>query len=103
MLLAVSLNTSALSETPTEDGQNWQEQKCALYQSAADDALEYLGSDGMSTEFLSRNTAFIESGCTTRGNACPRSAKELEFANLLTLMTMNEGMASSFVPFGCLE
>lgn len=34
-------------------------------------------------------------------DVCPVTEAELELANLLTIMTMNEGMASTFVPFKC--
>ena len=51
--------------------------------------------------FLEQNEQFIAGGCQDRGNVCSQSEKEIEFANLLTIMTMNEGMASTFVPFSC--
>ena len=75
--------------------------KSALFQRATGDALEFLGPESFRSEFQPRNDAFIAGGCADRGDVCPQTGKELEFANLLTRMTMNEGMASSFVPFGC--
>ncbi len=83
------------------EGLTWTEQKCVLYQRAFGDALRLLGSEGISDTFLTENTAFIEGGCVDRGQVCPKSVRELELANMLTVMTMNEGMASTFVPFSC--
>lgn len=100
-LTLAALPLEAASGGQSQEGQSWAEQKCALYQRAVTDALDFLGPEGFRPEFLARNEAFIAGGCAGRGNVCPQTGKELEFANLLTLMTMNEGMASSFVPFGC--
>lgn len=83
------------------EGLTWSEQKCVLYERAVEDALGLHGRDGLREEFLSENQLYIDSGCQTRGNACPITDAELELANLLTIMTMNEGMASTFVPFSC--
>lgn len=106
LLLALSLALAAhplaaAAEEPVLEDQSWAEKKCALYKRAAGDALDVLGPDGFRPGFLARNKAFIAGGCAGRGDVCPQTEKELAFANLLTLMTMNEGMASSFVPFGC--
>lgn len=83
------------------DDLTWTEKKCVLYQDAWAVAISGMGQEGISAEFLKRNDEFIASGCTIQGNACPRSDQELELANMLTLMTMSEGMASTFVPFSC--
>lgn len=79
----------------------WVEQKCDLYQRAFRDAVAMLGSDGLRASFLDQNGAFIASGCTTQGHVCAETPDEIALADLLTVMTMNEGMASTFVPFGC--
>lgn len=79
----------------------WSEQKCVIYARAVDDALEFQGLDGLRQEFLRDNTLFIEGGCQTPGRVCPETDAERALANLLTIMTMNEGMASTFVPFNC--
>ncbi|MCB1465503.1 hypothetical protein [Paenirhodobacter sp. CAU 1674] len=83
------------------EGLTWSEQKCVLYQRAVDAALGFQGLDGLRTEFLTRNQSFIDSGCQAPADVCPVTEAELELANLLTIMTMNEGMASTFVPFKC--
>ncbi|WP_154449374.1 hypothetical protein [Halovulum marinum] len=81
--------------------ETWSARKCALYRDAVDDALALRGRDGLRPEFLRRNEDFIRSGCTTQGHVCPETPQELALADMLTLMTMNAGMASTFVPFGC--
>lgn len=83
------------------EGLTWPEQKCVLYDHAVEAAIGHLGEDGLTEDFLSDNRAFIEDGCETPGRVCPRTDAELELANMLTIMTMNEGMASTFVPFNC--
>lgn len=83
------------------DGLTWSEQKCVLYSAAVQDALGILGKEGIGDVFLSANDAFIAGGCIDPGHVCPRTKQEGNLANLLTIMTMNEGMASTFVPFGC--
>ncbi len=83
------------------EGLTWKQQKCVLYERAVGDAFDILGHDGFTQGFLDANGAFIESGCVTQGAVCPATDIEYDFANLLTIMTMNEGMASTFVPFGC--
>jgi len=96
---AVALVLSLLPTPSSGDG--WSARKCALYQSAFDDALTMRGTDGIGDGFLRRNEDFIRSGCTTQGHVCPQTPEEHALADMLTLMTMNEGMASTFVPFGC--
>lgn len=80
---------------------DWQAQKCALYEDAWGRALQSFGDDNLNYNFVATNENFIASGCTDTIKACPRSAQELEIANVLTLVMMNEGAASTFLPFGC--
>ncbi len=81
--------------------QDWAAQKCALYALAVEDALVILGREGLADSFLAQNAEFIASGCVAPRKICGTTRQELDFANMLTIMTMNEGMASTFVPFGC--
>ena len=83
------------------EGLTWTEQKCVLYAAAVQDALGILGQDGIGDAFLATNDAFIEGGCIAQGHVCPQTEQEGNLVNLLTVMTMNEGMASTFVPFRC--
>ena len=89
------------AQAQTLEGLTWTEQKCVLYERAVDDTFDIMGTDGFTNSFLEANIAFIASGCMTQGDVCPVTEAELEFADFLTVMTMNEGMASTFVPFGC--
>lgn len=98
--VAVALLTAS-TQAQNLDGLTWTEQKCVLYQGAWDAATSGPGLDGLSPEFLERNDTFVTLGCTIQGNVCPRSDEELNLANMLTLMTMSEGMASTFAPFSC--
>lgn len=82
-------------------GLTWSQQKCVLYDHAVDAALGFQGRTGLRDAFLDANRSFIEGGCETPGYVCPVTDAEIRFANLLTVMTMNEGMASTFVPFNC--
>ena len=98
-VLVASLPGPAMAQNGEAD--SWKVKKCQLYQSAVDDALSILGSYGVRAEFLEQNQQFIDAGCIGPGNICARSKEEFELANLLTIMTMNEGMGSTFVPFNC--
>ena len=100
--LALS-STMAWAEQVDLEGLTWTEQKCVLYQRAWDWTYNSNGPDGISAAFIAQNDRFIESGCVERTAVCPRSKEEFDMANMLTLMTMNEGMASTFVPFTCRE
>jgi hypothetical protein len=80
---------------------DWAARKCVLYAAATEDALSLLGMEGLRAEFLAQNRAFIASGCIAPRNICAATPAEYALADLLTMMTMNEGMASTFVPFGC--
>ena len=81
--------------------QSWPEVKCARYRKAWSDALAHRGMKGLSQEFIDRHEAFLTSGCTTKGDVCPRSAEELELANMMVVAAMNAGTASTFPPFSC--
>jgi hypothetical protein len=99
MGLLALLPSPANAEQPTA----WQQQKCALYEDAWGRALASIGSDNVNYNFVANNENFIASECTERVNVCPRSNQELEIANLLTMVMMNEGAASTFLPFTCAE
>lgn len=79
----------------------WAQKKCEIYRTYWAELLAKRGKQGLGEAFLARNEAFIASGCSIRGDACPRSPQELDAANTLTILTMNAGMASTFVPFSC--
>ena len=84
-----------------EEGRTWSQEKCARYAKGWADLLARRGAKGLAPEFLERHDAFLASGCTARGDVCPRSAEELDVANILTIAAMNAGTASTFLPFAC--
>lgn len=91
----------ALADDKPFEDLTWVEQKCVLYQRAWDWAFDSIGPSGISAGFIAQNQRFIAAGCTENIAVCPVSDEDFELANLLTVMTMNEGMASTFVPFQC--
>ena len=93
------LSQPALAEDAPPDA--WAVRKCALYAQATKDALAAVGPEGLRDRFMAENRAFIASGCLSQRRICAQTPQEYAFADLLTIMTMNEGMASTFVPFGC--
>jgi hypothetical protein len=98
--LTVAFVVAAVSPAAADD---WTARKCVLY----GDAWDYLMADGVpegvSAEFVAGHEAFVASGCQARGHVCPESAAEREIADMLSLMAVAEGMAGSFLPFGCME
>jgi len=81
--------------------QSWPAVKCSRYKTAWSEALARRGTQGLGREFLDRHEAFLVSGCTTRADVCPRSAEELDLANMMVVAAMNAGTASTFPPFSC--
>ncbi len=81
--------------------ESWSAVKCERYGKAWTQALAKRGRTGLGPEFIARHEAFLAAGCTTQGDVCPRSKEELDLANILVLMAMNENMGSTFLPFAC--
>ncbi len=96
-LLMLLAGEAAAQEAPTR----WAVEKCARYRAAWEAVVDGGGAEGRGAEFLEAHGAFLASGCMERGAVCPRSPAEVEVADLLTVMAMNEGMASTFLPFRC--
>jgi len=101
-MLALPIATGA-SDALAQDrkAQSWSEEKCVHYKKAWVDLLARQGRRGLSQDFLDAHEAFLVSGCTVTGEVCPRSAEELQAANILTIRAMNAGTASTFLPFAC--
>ena len=78
----------------------WSEAKCARYKKAWAEVLARRGK-GLGREFIDRHEAFLASGCTADADVCPRSPREIEIANILTIAAMKAGTASTFPPFAC--
>ena len=79
----------------------WTAEKCRLYGDAWEAAKGMQGTAGLGDAFLARHDAFLASNCTRAHDVCPVSPQERQMADLLTVMSMSEGMASTFVPFAC--
>ena len=101
VLLAAFLTAAALSANAQDKGQSWGEEKCARYTKAWSEALRRKGPQGLGSEFIQRHDAFLASGCARGIGVCPRSAEELEMANIMIIAAFNAGMASTFTPFTC--
>ncbi|HEY8383976.1 MAG TPA: hypothetical protein VIL09_17695 [Microvirga sp.] len=80
---------------------SWTEEKCRRYRSLWSQALARRGTRGLGPDFMERHQAFMDSGCTARADVCPRSAEELDLANIMVMAAMNAGTASTFLPFAC--
>ncbi len=102
LLGAALIATSALpGHAQPAPPENWPAIKCERYTKAYAEALSKLGRKGLSPDFLDAHEAFLASGCSIKGEVCPRSAEELNLANVMVVMVMNQGMASTFMPFAC--
>lgn len=60
-----------------------------------------VGRDGVTEHFVKGNEAFIAAGCSNGADVCPRSPKDFDLANKLTIAAMGFGTASTFLPFVC--
>ena len=96
-LLALSATAPLRAQTP----ENWPQVKCERWRSAYDEALKRIGRKGLGPEFIAGNEAFIASGCQNPPDVCPRSAEELNFANVMVMAGMNAGVSSTFMPYAC--
>lgn len=97
-LALVGLAAPAVAE---EDLSAWRAEKCRLYASSWARAIAG-EPQGVRRDFVRANEAFISDGCL-QGKTCPQTPAELEIANILSLMMIYEGAASTFLPFGCTE
>jgi hypothetical protein len=101
--LAAVLVTFAVASAiaQTAPARSWTEEKCHRYRQAWDDALKRQGPTGLSQEFLSAHGRFVAGGCDGTPRVCPRSPRETDLANIMTVRALNAGMASTFLPWGC--
>jgi hypothetical protein len=100
-LTSLVLGGASLAVAEESPPQSWPEEKCARYRKAWSEALARKGTNGLGREFLERHEAFLASGCTARADVCPRTAEELDLANVMVISAMNAGTASTFLPFAC--
>jgi hypothetical protein len=100
-LLACFLAGPAESRRDELAGRSWRETKCERYRQAWAEVRRRFGIRDLGPAFIERHDAFIASGCTADADVCPRSDREIEIANILTIAAMNAGTASTFLPFSC--
>lgn len=96
--LYLGMPAAAQESAPTQ----WQVTKCRVYAEALADARRDR-KGALSKSFLDENDAFVAKGCTERVPVCPRTKADLEIANILTIVAMNAGTASTFLPFACTD
>jgi hypothetical protein len=78
---------------------SWTEKKCRLFTNFS---IENGGEgSGLGQDFLTRQNRFIQSGCVARIHVCPTSPAELDYANRMSILMINEGATGSFLPFLC--
>jgi hypothetical protein len=90
-----------ISQLTVATGRSWTEEKCVRYAKDWCALLQRGGETGLSKALLGDHQGFIDSGCAGPRMVCPRSAREIEIANVMTIRAMNAGMASTFPPFAC--
>ena len=101
LMAAVTLGAVPVAAQQPPSPRSWVEVKCDNYRSAWNFTLARRSRKGLGEEFLARHAAFIASGCTAPADVCPRSPEELDLANVMVILAMNAGTASTFLPFAC--
>ena len=76
-------------------------QKCEIYNNSWQSILSKSNRLSMSQSFINDNDKFIASDCLDYSGVCPRNDYDIRIANMLTIAAMNNGMASTFLPFKC--
>lgn len=92
-------NAQALAQSDNVD--DWTRTKCDLYGSAWQDVMAFYDFSGISKTFRDQHQNFIDLKCPEDLRICAVSPEEIALANMLIVLSMNEGMASTFAPFGC--
>ena len=84
-----------------EAKRSWRAEKCFRYGRDWNEALRRFSRAGLSPQFIDGVAAFIGSDCASLDKICPRTAKDREFVDILAIRVVNEGMSTTFLPFGC--
>lgn len=84
-----------------QPARGWAAEKCDRYARAWPEALARFGTQGLSPAFLEGHAQFLASGCRERRDLCPETPAELAIADAMTIVAMNAGAASTFLPFTC--
>lgn len=101
ILFGIALGAPSALRAQSETPENWPAVKCERYTKAWGEALAKFGRKGLGQPFIEAHEAFLSSGCSIKGEVCPRSKEELDLANVMVILGMNQGMASTFMPFSC--
>ncbi|WP_295812577.1 hypothetical protein [uncultured Nitratireductor sp.] len=103
ILAASCLNSgfAAPNQLRVEKPDAWSREKCRLFRQFKEAALAKMGRDTLGDAFVKAQDAFIAQGCLVRASVCPQTAKELAYADLLSLEMINAGATGSFLPFSC--
>ena len=101
LLTLVEASDASIAVGQYHQQQSWRDVKCIRYQKAWSGALARLGTRGLGKAFLDSHEAFLASNCTKPSDVCPQSAEELKLANIMVVLAMNAGTASTFPPFQC--
>lgn len=99
--LGIAIGPTTALRAQSAAPENWPAVKCERYTKAWGEALAKFGRKGLGQPFIEAHEAFLASGCSIKGEVCPRSTEELNLANVMVIMGMNQGMASTFMPFAC--
>ena len=101
LVAMLSWSAAGASSAREQPKPSWRDEKCVRYKKAWSGALARLGTQGLGRSFLDAHGAFLASNCTARADVCPRSDEELRLANVMVILAMNAGTASTFPPFAC--
>ena len=100
-VLLVALGGGSAASATDAVKRNWREEKCFRYARDWNEALRRYGRDGLSDGFLDGGAAFVRSHCVAAGAVCPATAKDRTLVDVLAIRVVNEGMSTTFLPFGC--
>lgn len=92
---------AAAAEAQAQPARDTPSPRCPRYAADWGEALRRFGSVGLGADFVARHDEFLASGCRSRVAVCPATPAEQRMADVMTILAMNAGAASSFVPFRC--
>ena len=99
MAISIIVLSFALCEMTNARMSN--ERKCSIYKDIWSSILSKSDTSKLSPSFVDSHNAFVQTGCVDYNGVCPRSEYDVSIANQLTIAAMNNGMASTFLPFKC--
>ena len=99
-IIVMAIVLVSMTPVAAKEQMDWATKKCRLCREAYEKLL-HRGLEGIGPAFLDGHEAFFAANCQSKAAICPRSTQEFDFANTLVIVSMNHGMASTFVPFAC--